>query len=223
MPSPESSQSSQKSRLFDGADASDASEEERADPEPPGPPETPQGYRDPVEFNYPPLWLAVGSFVLFFTAVVGFGWLMGTLRNELVFEFTLGPAGMATVVVALGATFVVHELVHGTVYKLLGYRVSYGVAINIGALYAAAFGQFQTRRDNVLCAMAPLAVFTVVLTPLLAGPLPVALLAFFVLVVNTSGAIGDLYITWRLLRMPPGTLLYDVDARHSYVFYPKRD
>ena len=88
-------------------------------------------------------------------------------------------------------------------------------------LVPAAFGQFQTRRDNVRCALAPLVVFTVVLTPLLAGPLPVALLAFFVLVVNTSGAVGDLYLTWRLLRMPPETLLYDVDARHSYIFYPE--
>lgn len=215
MVSPESAQSSVESR--------DMHRGETADSDAPAPPETPDGYRDPVEFRYPPLWLAVGSFVLFFVAAVGFGWLMGTLRNELVFEVTLGLTGMATVVVALGATFGIHELVHGLVYRLLGYRVSYGVAINIGALYAAAFGQFQTRRDNILCAMAPLVVFTVVLTPLLVGPLSVALLAFFVLVVNTSGAIGDLYITWRLLRMPPGTLLYDVDARHSYIFYPERE
>ena len=48
-----------------------------------------------------------------------------------------------------------------------------------------------------------------------------ALLAFFVLVVNTSGAVGDLSLAWRLLRMPPETLLYDVDARHSYIFYPE--
>ncbi|MFC4449345.1 DUF3267 domain-containing protein [Halorussus aquaticus] len=83
------------------------------------------------------------------------------------------------------------------------------------------FGQFQTRRDNVAVALAPLAVFTVVLTPLLAGPLPVALAAFLVLAVNTSGAIGDLYLSWRLFRMPEGALLYDVDIRHSYVFSPE--
>jgi hypothetical protein len=52
-------------------------------------------------------------------------------------------------------------------------------------------------------------------------PVPiVALAAAFVLVLNTAGAIGDLYATWRLWRLPEGTLLYDVDIRHSYVYEP---
>ena len=64
--------------------------------------------------------------------------LMSVLRSEMTFEVILGLVGMATVVLTLGATFAVHELIHGLVYRLLGYRVDYGVAINIGALYAAA-------------------------------------------------------------------------------------
>ncbi|NHN57815.1 MULTISPECIES: DUF3267 domain-containing protein [Halorussus] len=191
-----------------------------ASPEP-GPPEPPAGYGEPVEFSYPGLWLSVGSLVLFGLAVLGFGRLMSAIRGDAALEFTVGPAGIGVVAALSVATIVVHELVHGLVYRVLGYRVKYGLALNMGAAYAAAFGQFQTRRDNLLVGLAPLAVFTVVLTPLLAGPLPVALAAFLVLVVNTSGAIGDLYLSWRLLRMPEGALLYDVDIRHSYIFYPE--
>lgn len=190
---------------------------------PPDPPEPPEGYREPVTFEYPGLLLTVGSLVLFVAAVFGFGRLMSVLRSETTLEFTVGPAGIAVVAVLSVGTIVVHELVHGLVYRLLSYRVQYGLALNMGAAYAAAFGQFQTRGDNIIVALAPLAVFTVVLTPLLAvESLSVALAAFLVLVVNTSGAIGDLYISWRLFRMPEETLMYDIDARHSYAYYPEK-
>ena len=187
----------------------------------PGTPESPEGYGKPIEFAYPGLGLTVGSLVLFVLAAAGFGRLMEVLRSGASVEFTIGLAGIGVVALLSVATIVVHELVHGLAYRLLGYRVQYGLALNMGAAYAAAFGQFQSRRDNLVVALAPLVVFTVVLTPLLAGPLPVALAAFLVFVVNTSGAIGDLYLAWRLLRMPEGALLYDVDARHSYLFYPE--
>ncbi|WP_135851815.1 DUF3267 domain-containing protein [Halorussus salinus] len=198
-----------------------SSEPRSSDPPTPDPPDPPEGYREPVAFSYPSLWLSVGSLVLFVAAFVSFGRLMSALRADSALEFTVGPAGIAVVALLSVGTIVVHELVHGAVYRLLGYRVRYGLALNMGAAYAAAFGQFQTRRDNVVVALAPLVVFTVVLTPLLAGPLVVALGAFLVLVVNTSGAIGDLYLSWRLLRMPEGTLLYDLSARHSYIYYPE--
>jgi len=185
------------------------------------PPEPPEGYREPVAFSYPSLWLSAGSVVLFVAAFFGFGRLMAALRTDSALEFTVGPTGIAVVALLSVGTIVVHELVHGAVYRSLGYRVQYGLALNMGAAYAAAFGQFQTRRDNVVVALAPLVVFTSVLTPLLAGPLVVGLAAFLVLVVNTAGAIGDLYLSWRLLRMPEGSLLYDADIRHSYIYYPE--
>ena len=48
-----------------------------------------------------------------------------------------------------------------------------------------------------------------------------AVAAFFGLVLNTAGSAGDLYIVWRLGRYPPGTLSYDADIRHMYVFVPE--
>jgi hypothetical protein len=45
--------------------------------------------------------------------------------------------------------------------------------------------------------------------------------AFIVLLVNTSGAFGDLYLTWRLSRIPRRTLAYDTDSSHSYVYEPE--
>jgi len=56
---------------------------------------------------------------------------------------------------------------------------------------------------------------------LLAVPQPVvATTAFFVLVLNTGGAMGDAYALWRFYRMPRGTVFYDINMDNMYVFEP---
>jgi hypothetical protein len=72
-------------------------------------------------------------------------------------------------------------------------------------------------------ALAPLCVMTAALLPLLAVPIrAVVIVAFMMLVLNTGGAVGDLYLVWRLLRMPRGTLLYDVDTNNMFILEPLR-
>lgn len=124
-------------------------------------------------------------------------------------------------VLAMGTTVAVHELVHGVVFGRYGYRVPYGAMPQTGAFYATQFRQFVAREHAFPVALAPLLVVSLVGLPLLAVPVP--LVAFFVfqaLVINAVGASGDLYIVTYLLRRPDGTLLYDSDVRHSYVFEP---
>lgn len=199
-------------------------------------PETPAGYRDPERFHYPLVVLLALVLVVGSAAVLGFGWLLSAVQGpaviESVFEIRETPDGfVATLRLGtVGAVFVgtvlvvtvLHELVHGLVYSRLGYRVSYGVAPWLGAFYAAAFHQFQTRADDLLVGVAPLLVLDCLMLPLLFVPVPlVAFAAFVGLAFNTAGAAGDVYLVARLLRMPDGTLLYDGDAHHSYVFYPE--
>lgn len=106
-------------------------------------------------------------------------------------------------------------------FRYYSYDVRYGAAPYMGAFYAAAFHQFVRREHVPWIAVAPLVVITLVGVPLLAAPAPLfALWAFLVLVVNASGAVGDLYAVYRTWRTPEGTLLYDSDIRHSYLFYP---
>lgn len=129
----------------------------------------------------------------------------------------LGLVLLAAVVVVTA----VHELVHGVAYRLLGYDVTYGTALHLGAFYVAAFDQFQTRRDSLLVALAPLVTLTLAVVPLLAAPAPrVAAAAYVAVVFNAAGSAGDLYLAWRLLQDPPGTLYYDADARRSWVYEP---
>jgi hypothetical protein len=197
-------------------------------------PSTPEGYAEPYEFRYPTVALLVGSSVLGIVSSVALVALLTLVHGPEVFAFyevtvdgetTTFAMDLTAIAVpflaALIVTTAVHELLHGVVFRFYGYDVTYGVAPAMGAFYAAAFGQFQRRAELLRVGLAPLVGITTVCIPLLFVPVPiVALAAAFVLVLNTAGAIGDLYATWRLWRLPEGTLLYDVDIRHSYVYEP---
>ncbi|MBA3534890.1 MAG: DUF3267 domain-containing protein [Ardenticatenales bacterium] len=70
-------------------------------------------------------------------------------------------------------------------------------------------------------ALSPLVVIDTLLLPLLALPSrPIVLVALVALVVNTAGAMGDLYSAWWLLRLTHQGLLYDVDPERILVFEP---
>ncbi|MDS0299556.1 DUF3267 domain-containing protein [Halogeometricum sp. S1BR25-6] len=199
-------------------------------------PSTPAGYRDPTTFDYSmPALAVVGTAltvlgIFAFGAVLDFaqgsdvydalfvfeelpdGGFVATLRAGLVFGITV-----AVVVV----TVVAHELVHGIVYRRFGYDVSYGLVPSLGAAYAGAFHQFQRSEHVRYVGVAPLLVLDALFLILLFVPVPfVAFAAFVGLVFNTAGAAGDLYLLWFLSQLPEGTLLYDSDMRHSYVFKP---
>lgn len=197
-----------------------------------GPPPTPDGYADPYRFAYPGLPLQIAAVLLTLASVVGFGWLLTVIQGDAALagilevstdgSFTVNLVAVALpFLIAIVVTAVVHELIHGLAYRLFGHEVTYGVVPSMGAFYAAALGQFQTRETNVRVGAAPLLVITPVALLLLAAPFPmVATTAYFVLVLNTAGAVGDLYALWRFRQLPADTLLYDADIRHMYVFEP---
>lgn len=124
-------------------------------------------------------------------------------------------AGFMALVVLGAAVIVLHELVHGAVIRLLGGRPTFGFGRTeeggMAFFYTTAPGQVFTRTQFVVVALAPL----VVLGALLAwwvwgGPyggwlvLPAAL--------HLSGCVGDLGLTWVVLRQPRGTLVEDRKA-----------
>ena len=206
-------------------------------PSPPsgGPPPTPDGYAEPYLFEYSALMLLFLAVPMFALSAGAFGWILLTIQGPEVFAtvFTVteledGTAFALDVIgagvpflIAFGVVAVVHELIHGAVMRYFGKEVTYGVNPAMGAFYTSAFGQFQARKELLPIGAAPLVVITLVATPLLAVPVPaVALTAYLVLVFNVTGAVGDLYVLWRLRRMPPKTLMYDADLRHWYVFEP---
>lgn len=192
------------------------------------------GYRAGTPFRYSALTLTLLSVVVSPVALVVFAWLatttagFGTAFPFVVFEETADGFTLALDTVRFGTVFVVslvgtvvlHEFVHGLAFRLLGFRVSFGAAPRLGAFYTAIFEQFQTRRQLAVAVVAPLALLTPLGVVLLLVPGPHVPYVWFGLVLNTGGAVGDLFVLWRLRGLPPGTLFYDVDAYTSYVYEP---
>jgi hypothetical protein len=193
---------------------------------PPTPPPPPAGYRAPYPFDYPKLWVNLATLVLLITLGPLLWRLTGFLHRQAPADaFRIGPEQllviMLSIVLVPPLTIVLHELLHGLTYRWLGYRISYGFYWRLGP-YTAAFGQFQRREHTIVVALAPLVVLSGGMLPLLAvREALVITIAFLTILINTSGATGDLYLVWRLLRMPPGTLTYDIDARHMFVYEPE--
>jgi hypothetical protein len=190
-------------------------------------PEPLPGYQPALKFEYPKLKLQLLAMVLIIVitpCLVVLTWLLQGKPGQfpLPIQPTFGDlmAVLATIII----TVLVHELIHGLVYQLLGYKVTYGVSLQLMAAYAGAFGQWQQRHDNILVALAPLLLLTLLLIPLLGSSQPsLVLIAFTALLFNTGGAVGDLYLVWRLLRWPAASLLYDVNTSTMLVFLPVAD
>jgi len=136
-------------------------------------------------------------------------------------QFNLTLANLGLILATIIIIVILHEIIHGLAYQLFGYRVTYGASLHLMAAYAAAFGQWQKRGHNLIVALAPLLLLTLLLLPLLALPQPtITLIALTGLLFNTAGAVGDLYLVWKLLSWPKTTRLYDVDLHTMLVFLP---
>ena len=188
-------------------------------------PQPPAGYRPAVLFQYPKLKLQVAALVvlvLLTPLLLALVWVLQRRPAERPFALVNGAVDLLPVAVTVLATTTIHELVHGAAYRLLGYRVTFGMSRHLLAAYAAAFGQWQTRVHNLIVALAPLVALTGILLPLLTlKNRVVVLVAVTALMMNTAGAVGDMYLAWRLLRMPRATLLYDKDVKTMLVYRPE--
>ena len=137
------------------------------------------------------------------------------------FLFSFKAIDVVIVIATILITLILHELVHGLTYRLLGYEVRYGVSLRHLAAYAGVFKQWQKRDHNLIAALAPLVILTVLFFPLLgASSSRVVLIAFTLILINTAGASGDMYLTLRLLRMPRASLGYDVDVSTMLIYKP---
>ena len=198
------------------------------------PPKPPAGYAEPYRFTYPTVSLFLGSILLTAMSILIFGtlltWFQGSPAE--LFGSTTSETGQATMQFNLSELFlpfllsilvvaVVHELIHGLAYQRYGYEVSYGIYWSMGAVYAAVFGEFHGREENLVVGAAPLFLITIIFVPLLAVPIPaVAITAFFILTLNTGGSVGDIYALWRFYRMPEGTIFFDHSLQDSFVYEP---
>ena len=120
-------------------------------------------------------------------------------------------------------TLMAHELVHGLFFRLFGGRPKYGVGMQyfVPYVYATSPERAFSVGRMIVIALAPLVVLSALslgaalLVPAWIGYLAVAFIT------NVSGAIGDLWMTGRLLRFFPLRDVTVIDQKFGLAVYTK--
>ncbi|MCB9450435.1 MAG: DUF3267 domain-containing protein [Anaerolineaceae bacterium] len=110
----------------------------------------------------------------------------------------------------LVAVIPVHEGLHGLAILWAGHRPRFGMMLSKGAFYATADNALFWRNAFVVIALAPLIGITLlgmVLTVLL--PDDLGFYAALLVAINAGSAIGDVWMTWAVLRYSPAALVRD--------------
>ncbi|MGN1413859.1 MAG: DUF3267 domain-containing protein [Anaerovoracaceae bacterium] len=145
-------------------------------------------------------------------AAVLFG--LGLWHHPIREAFSMGAvrtaAAFCFMVVGILIYFLAHEWVHGVFIRLFsGRSAAFGFELKKGMAYAYS-NAFFAKSPYVVIALAPLVVWTVLLGLLLRDvPTSWFWYLYAIQIVNVSGAVGDLYVTWLTLHMPKGTLILD--------------
>ena len=128
--------------------------------------------------------------------------------------------GLLALLAVLVVMVVVHEAIHGFFFWLYT-RARPAFGVGAGYAYAAAPGWYLPRNQYLLVGISPLLVITLV-GALLLAVVPAALLlpALALMIVNASGAVGDLAVVAWLLTLPRETLASD-DGDAVTVYVPE--
>jgi hypothetical protein len=109
---------------------------------------------------------------------------------------------------AVVLTAIVHEGVHGLTAVLFGSRPKFGVKI---PLVYVTFDHRVPREAFIAIALAPLLILSPAFGLLAYSKIlgPFNLIAIFCLMVNTIGAVGDVWMTLKLLPQARGAMVQD--------------
>jgi hypothetical protein len=138
------------------------------------------------------------------------------LRPEPVFPTVFGLA------LAVGV-LILHECVHAVFVALVGHKPRFGAKLDKGVLYVTTDQGLFRRGEFIAVALAPLVLLSIIALALIyALPDSVGFWIGVAALVNASGAIGDLWMTWVALRYPREVIVRD-EADGIRLYMPKMD
>ena len=140
--------------------------------------------------------------------LIFFGWVV--LMNRMPAARSLPLAQALSLVLAVVATLVLHEVAHGLAMLAYGARPRFGVLWQGLMLFATSPGHAFRRNDYVVVILAPLVGLSLLalMAVLISSP-EVAVLVAVCATVNGAGAVGDLWILRITLRYPEQAYVMD--------------
>ncbi len=133
------------------------------------------------------------------------------------------PSFLLQVALTIGVvilTFTVHELIHGLAIWRMGHKPRFGVRLDLGVAYATTDNALFPRNQFIVIALAPLIGMTLVGMGLMFVVSDA--LAYYIglmIVINASGAIGDMWMSWMVWRYPAYALVRD-EADSIRIYMP---
>lgn len=174
--------------------------------------ELPDGYKEILKINLQKnIKLAVLVNVL--ALVIGVVMLTPLLSENIrtaVFKSAFENSYTKLIVMLVGmvAYLILHELVHGIfMKKFSGVKSKYGFT----GLYAyAGSNAYFNRKCYIIIALAPIVILGIVLVVLqFAVPHSWAWIVYCIQIINIAGAAGDIYVTFKMIRLPEDILVND--------------
>lgn len=144
-----------------------------------------------------PVMMVAALFIVPWSTLYGTGGLIDLAVKMMVF-------GVGSLVY-----MVLHEAVHGIVMRCVcEAKVRFGFT----GLYAYAGSDgYYCRKHYIIIALAPIVVWGIVLGILNAlVPCDWFYVVYLIQIINISGAAGDLYVSWKISRLPSDILVQDL-------------
>lgn len=157
------------------------------------------------------MWLLQGAGVILLLIFGGIFLAFAGAVHAIPMEFNMDLFFSLGLLFGLVAMIVIHELVHGLTMSIFGARPQYGFMPHEMMFYATAPGFAFRRRHYIYVALAPLMILSLVSMIGILLVSGTAWVFFFILfaTVNAAGAVGDLYITTKVLRYPAHAFMVD--------------
>ena len=193
-------------------------------------PNLPEGYHQNGAFDLKNrrflVWLNVFGVIAVIVFLFLFGAVFMVMRPEAFGEITISTDTFLDTILfiivmaaAIFTVLVLHELIHGLFFwvfsrqkPIFGFKGLYA--------YATLPGWYFPRNQFLVITIAPLiliSILGVLLVPVM--PFNSLWIIFLALIVNASGATGDIIVTFRLLFKPKTTLTQDF--AETITFYTK--
>ncbi|MCP4217498.1 MAG: DUF3267 domain-containing protein [bacterium] len=156
------------------------------------------------------MMVKVGEYIFSRKKTAWFGLIMGVLIgvfNTFAYpiDFTLDFFFIVQLIAALVIVVFLHEIVHGVAAILLGYKPIFGIK---PPLVYVTFDQRIPRGNFITVALAPLIVLNILFGLLFFFGI-IEVFAYFALLINSMGAMGDIWIAAMLIRQEKGVWVQD--------------
>jgi hypothetical protein len=151
-------------------------------------------------------WMALAGWLLVSIVM----WMRPDFNDAMQTGMTVNLLALLLILVVMVVTIVFHELVHGLLFWFYArHKPEFG--IGRGYAFAAMPDWYFPRGKYLVIGLGPLVGLTLLGMAIMAfAPLSWLGLVFAGVVINAGGAIGDLYVCWRIAREADNVWVKDI-------------